>query len=299
MKIRTSVLLGAMLIFVLAGSLWAHIGITKFMPEVPDPGAMTMDGDEKDWGWMDPSFAITMDQMVDFLAKEVPREDYNVAFFTAWSPPPDNSFYFFARIADDTLRVAEEDVKRWWNDDMLQLSIDADHSGGPYLGENLDEVANGQRYHLRVLPLPGQSPTFLGALEFIDVPELAWGHDPEWFDVASVVLPAGAANMSTNVTYTFEIKAALWDYYGTSPGESQRHIFAPEGVIHLGVRFDDGDGGEAGEKHLVGLKDATLYADRDGDQAPDFIPLDTVEGPTAVEQESWGRIKSYLNQQLR
>lgn len=295
-----SLLAGAGLVGLLSAPALAHNGLTVFMAQVPDPSAMTIDGKDDDWGWIDQSFAITMEGMEDYTGKEVPREDYNVAFFTAWSPPPDNSFYFFARVADDTLRILEEDPKRWWNDDMLQLSFDSDHSGGPYLGENLDEVSNGQRYHLRPLPLPGQSPVFLSELEFIDVPELAWGQDPQWFQVGGTVLPSGAKHLSTNVIYTFEIKAALWDAFGQSPDESRRHNFVSEGAIHLGVRFDDGDGGDAGEKHLIGLKGGTYLADRDGNQAPDYIPIETGEGGvTAVEQAGWGRIKSYLQSQLR
>jgi hypothetical protein len=298
---RRFLFLSAALVVVLNAPATAHIGITKFVPEVPDPAAMTMDGDEEDWGWMDESFAITMDQIVDYRERDFTTEDYNLVYFVGWSRVPDNQFYFFTRINDDTLRIAEEDQKRWWNDDFLQITFDSDHSGGWYLGENMDEVNNGQRYHLRQLPLAGQRSPFNGIIEYIDIPELAWSAEEEWFELGQTLLPAGAAHLSTNVEYTFEFRCALWDIHQVTPDESVRHILAPERVIHVGVRFDDGDGGEQGGKHLFGLAGGSIEQDTQGEHAPDFIPIDTLErgSVTAVKEQGWGRIKSYLHQRLR
>ena len=39
----------------------------------------------------------------------------------AWSLPPDNAYYVFARALDDTLRALEA-KEDWWNDDILLLN---------------------------------------------------------------------------------------------------------------------------------------------------------------------------------
>ena len=41
--------------------------------------------------------------------------------FMAWSLPPDNAYYVFARALDDTLRALEA-KEDWWNDDILLLN---------------------------------------------------------------------------------------------------------------------------------------------------------------------------------
>ena len=66
---------------------------------------------------------------------------------------PDNSWYCFARISDDTLKIENEDPLKWWRDDTLSITVDSDHSGGSIYGFTREELVNGQRYYARVLPL--------------------------------------------------------------------------------------------------------------------------------------------------
>ena len=168
----------------------------------------------------------------------------------AWSTPPDNRFYFFIRVQDDTLRLIEEDQKRWWNDDCIQITFDPDHSGGDFLGENVDQVLNAQRYHLRIKPLPGQPVAYNSLLEYIDLPPIGWSSDMfegqptgDIFEIAWTVNPPDAEHFSTNVSYTFEFRNAFWDIHGVTQDEAIRHIFENDQVTHIGVRPLDGDGG--------------------------------------------------------
>jgi hypothetical protein len=55
--------LGLALIFALSAAAFGHVGEMQFVPQVPDPAAMTIDGEDGDWGWMDPAFAFTSDKM--------------------------------------------------------------------------------------------------------------------------------------------------------------------------------------------------------------------------------------------
>jgi hypothetical protein len=303
---RTSPLLVCVLALALSGIAYAHVGIEIFIPQVPNPSAMTIDGSEDDWGWIDDDFKTTPEFMFTAGGEAVPKDDYDLVFMSAYSPPPDNRFYFFIRVQDDTLRILEEDQKRWWNDDCIQITFDPDHSGGDFLGENIDQVLNAQRYHLRVKPLPGQPVAFNSLLEYIDLPSIGWSSDvfegeltgPDVFEIAWTLNPADAAHLSTNVSYTFEFACAMWDIHGITKDEAVRHIFAADQTIHVGPRPLDGDGGETGAKHQLYHLGSSTGQDQKGDQMPDYVLL-AGEGSTAVKSDSWGRIKSHVNRQLQ
>ena len=283
------------------GAAGAHVGTEIFMPQVPYPAAITIDGNEDDWGWYDQSFAVTPDQIIGWRGQHSgtapPAGDFSATYFVAWSAQPDNRLFVFIRVTDDTLRAAEgEERVTWWNDDLLQISIDADHSGGSYLGENLDELANGQRYTMTPLH---ELPVDIGShMSDVDGHE-QWAGDVPHTNVATTVSPADAANLSVNVTYTYEWAIRLWDMFGQSEDDSVPHIFAPEQVIHVSVRFDDGDHAKQGQQSLFGLQGGNYFGDRDGNQAGDYIALPTADEGTVVAHISWARIKSYLNQSLQ
>jgi hypothetical protein len=290
----------------LANPARAHVGAEYFIPGVPDPSSMTIDGIEDDWGWIDEEFILTTEGMFTAGGEVVPKDDYDVSIMMAWSTPPDNRFYFFIRVQDDTLRLLEEDQKRWWNDDCIQLTLDPDHSGGDFLGENVDQVLNAQRYHLRIKPLPGQPVAFNSLLEYIDLPSIGWSSDMfngaptgDIFEIAWTVNPPDAEHFSTNVSYTIELRNAFWDIHGVTRDEAIRHNFAADQVTHIGVRPLDGDAGETGAKHQLYPLGGSTGQDQKGDQMLDYILLEADESAaTAVEAASWGRIKSHLNSQL-
>ena len=291
--------------FALVSPANAHVGAEYFIPGVPNPSAMTIDGLEDDWGWLDEEFILTTEGMFTAGGETIEKEDYDVSILMAWSTPPDNRFYFFIRVQDDTLRLVEEDQKRWWSDDCIQITFDPDHSGGDFLGENVDQVLNAQRYHLRIKPLPGQPVAYNSLLEYIDLPPIGWSSDVfegeptgDIFEIAWTLNPPDAEHFSTNVSYTFEFRNAFWDIHGVTREEAVRHIFENDQVTHIGVRPLDGDTG--GARHQLYPLGGSTGQDQKGDQMLDYILLeaDEVEEDTAVEATSWGRVKSHLNSQL-
>ncbi|MCY4603319.1 MAG: hypothetical protein OXE49_03725, partial [Gemmatimonadetes bacterium] len=82
----------------------AHVGVTVPFVEVPDPAAITIDGDDGDWAFFDPRLALEREGFFDRESDHVAAADFDFTIYTAWSPPPDNSWYCFARISDDTLK---------------------------------------------------------------------------------------------------------------------------------------------------------------------------------------------------
>ena len=159
------------LAFAFTGQSSAHTGLEFFLQEVPDPDAMTMDGDDSDWGWFDNDLGL--DSNLDFFlcvggcgaatGDIIDPEDYNAFWRIAYSRPPDNRLYFFLRILDDSLKRQEPDLRRMWHDDFTQFKMDTDHSGGPGLGANLEEASN----HMRIMPGPDNITAFNSQIEVL------------------------------------------------------------------------------------------------------------------------------------
>ena len=318
MKKSTLLLLPCALALTFSGPALAHTGLEFFLQEVPDPDAMTMDGDDSDWGWFDNDLAL--DSNLDFYVTSgevADPEDYSATWRIAYSRPPDNRLYFFLRIQDDSLRRQEPDLKRMWHDDFTQFNLDNDHSGGPGLGANLDEASNHQRYHLRILPGPDGVTAFNSQIEVLGDENLSWTQDVDLFgnptdvwDLAWTVTPPDAQHGTLDIEVTWEARFKTYDAVGLSEAESVRHVYEDGQVTHLGPRLTDNDGSLFQydfylQDRFTGTQNPAQYG-TEGDQFPDWFLIGCEDcpnaggsGATAVENSSWGRIKNHLSNQLR
>ena len=318
MKKSILLLLPCALALAFSGPALAHTGLEFFLQEVPDPDAMTMDGDDSDWGWFDNDLAL--DSNLDFYVTSgevADPEDYSATWRIAYSRPPDNRLYFFLRIQDDSLRRQEPDLKRMWHDDFTQFNLDNDHSGGPGLGANLDEASNHQRYHMRILPGPDGVTAFNSQIEVLGDENLSWTQDVDLFgnatdvwDLAWTVTPPDAQHGTLDIEVTWEARFKTYDAVGLSEAESVRHVYEDGQVTHLGPRLTDNDGSLFQydfylQDRFTGVKNAAQYG-TEGDQFPDWFLIGCEDcpnaggsGATSVESSSWGRIKNHLNNQVR
>ena len=310
-------LLPCALALAFSGPALGHTGLEFFLQEVPDPDAMTMDGDDSDWGWFDNDLAL--DSNLDFYVTSgevADPEDYSATWRLAYSRPPDNRLYFFLRIQDDSLRRQEPDLKRMWHDDFTQFNLDNDHSGGPGLGANLDEASNHQRYHLRILPGPDGVAAFNSQIEVLGDEQLSWTQDVDLFgnatgvwDLAWTVTPPDAQHGTLDIEVTWEARLKTYDAVGLTEAESVRHVYEDGQVTHLGPRLTDNDGSLFQydfylQDRFTGDQNPAQYG-TEGDQFPDWTLIGCEDCPnaggsggTAVESSSWGRIKGHLSNQL-
>ena len=317
MKKFILLLLPCALALAFSGPALGHTGLEFFLQEVPDPDAMTMDGDESDWGWFDNDLAL--DSNLDFYVTSgevADPEDYSATWRIAYSRPPDNRLYFFLRVQDDSLRRQEPDLKRMWHDDFTQFNLDNDHSGGPGLGANLDEASNHQRYHLRILPGPDGVAAFNSQIEVLGDERLSWTQDVDLFgnatgvwDLAWTVTPPDAQHGTLDIEVTWEARFKTYDAVGLTEAESVRHVYEDGQVTHLGPRLTDNDGSLFQydfylQDRFTGDQNPAQYG-TEGDQFPDWFLIGCEDCPnaggsggTAVESSSWGRIKSHLSNQL-
>jgi hypothetical protein len=296
--------LAAMVFALLTVPTSAHVGVTLEYPNVPDPTSMTIDGADDDWGWFPGEYLLNQEDFFDRESRSVATSDFDFVIYTAWSPPPDNSWYLFARFHDDTLKVDNDNPLNWWKDDALQFTVDADHSGGSIFGFTREELVNGQRFYARSWPPAQQELLLHGQAGFLDqhhdpyLTEFQWITDSPFFEVAWTIDPPDAKHGSTGVTYTYEWKMAMWDVLGNSPEESIRHNFSVGDVVHIGYRPLDADRPGNGRKHSMYVLGGDMDQDKDGDEMPDFVAVET-SLPSLVESSTWARIKWILEKQLR
>ena len=286
------------IVFLTSARLGAHQAI-YFMPQVPDPDAMVIDGREDDWGWFDPVFAITPDimwEILNGLSAVLPKDDWNCVLYVAWSSIPDNSLYYFARVEDDSLGIFVENPHEYWKDDSLEIIVDADHSGENF---NETQMTSGQQYGIRVLPA-GQKDTWL-----YNIPQesLLWSTEEPFFIYEWTLDPPDAKPLEqpvgSSVTYTYEVKQAVWTFHDkTGPDGSQRHIFGSDQIIGLTFAFDETENPEFGRESYI-TTTPVLGAFQDNSRGSDFITIPTEGatggfGPSAVKKKTWGTIKAFM-----
>jgi len=299
---------------------FGHTGLEFFLQEVPDPDAMVMDGDDSDWGWFDNDLALSTPPGDDFWwtshTDSIDPEDYQATVKYAYSRPPDNRLYFFYRITDDSLKRQEPDLRRLWHDDWTQMNLDNDHSGGYGLGANLDEASNHQRYHLRALPGPDNVTAFNSQIEVLGDEALGWSQDVDFngnftgiWDLTWTINPPDATHGSLDIETTWEGRLITHDTHGLTREESTRHVYEAGQITHIGPLLHDCDGDISQYSFFLkdrysGEENPRAY-DVDGDAFPDWTLLECENcpnaggsGATAVEESSWGRIKSHLSTQL-
>jgi hypothetical protein len=275
---------------------------TYFMPQVPNPDNMVIDGNDDDWGWIDPAFGITPDLMFEILGNPFPppKDDWDVVLFVAWSTQPDNALYYFARVTDDSLGLFVENPQEYWKDDSLEIIIDADHSSENF---NETEQTSGQQYGVRIKPAAGQPDTWI-----FNVPQesILWSTRDPFMIFSWTVDPADAEPLSqpagTTVSYTYEARQQIYTFHDKNgPDGSTEHIFAADQVIGLTFQFDETENPEVGREMQPGTTPVD-GAFQDNSNGSDFItvPTDGATGggdrpdQTAVESQSWGRIKSQM-----
>ena len=111
MKSSKTCVLSFIALFVMNSAAFGHVEAEFFLPQVPDPSAMMIDGDEGDWDWLDRSFAMGPENFYDASGNDgYTKEDFDFALFMAWSQPPDNR-----QIAPRSIPRVTRQANHWVN----------------------------------------------------------------------------------------------------------------------------------------------------------------------------------------
>ncbi len=293
-------------VVLLAASMsYAHMGEDFFAVQVPidmmsPVQNVVLDGDESDWDMVDPAFWITHDDLVENQNEQgINSADLAERIIIGWSPES-NMVYWFEERFDDC----------WWGMDAaagqegVELVIDADHSGGQYNRmQTVDEdparwngshAQNWRYYPAREDPVwHWGNATWVFVAPFA---EFGWSWD-------------GTENSGPG-TATIEMSVTAFDDLNpTGIGDSIVHQFTEadgdEKVIGLGFMVQDTDCTTGLAKTGMVNSGGGNYTSNGGsttmNQNADFIndftllSFDQDQWPTAVESDTWGRIKSSFN----
>ena len=282
----------ACLVFVLASPLHAYEncnGIGYFALQVPDPSAMTPDGKVADWDWFDPDFIIGPEQMCETLGGLMPSlDDLDLAIRLAWTPEPDNRFYALVIVVDDTLNLNETELDSYWNDDDLEIVVDANHGSWAEAADALRVDHQQFGFHI-----PGEGRgAEVASVRFLQPPEMQWPVTEGAIEAEVVVTPQ-AVHGATNTTAIYEVRMWTWDQLRPGGAEaSTRHMLTANETIGLSVSYNEAD--TAGRTHQVSTHVNSAGA-HESEFTSEAILLTAGDfRSSAVESNSWGAVKALL-----
>lgn len=260
-------------------------GIGYFAVEVPSPGAMNPDGDGADWGWYPSDFVVGPDEMCETLSGTMPAlDDFDIAIRLAWTPEPDNRFYALITVTDDTLNLDETNPDNFWNDDDLEIIMDANH--GSWAEANNAVRVDHQQIGLHI---PGEGrPESMLSVRYQQTPEMQWAINEGKMEGDVMVTPS-PTHGATNTTSTYEARMWLFDQLQPD-GEaaSVRHVLAANQVLGCSVTYNDAD--TEGRTHQI-----STHVNEAGAHESEFtaeVTLMPGGAVTAVEARSWGAVKA-------
>jgi hypothetical protein len=272
-------------------------GFYYYMLEVPDGAVMTSDADMSDWSWFDPDYVITMEEWRDEGERELPtRDGLDITTMFAWKGAPENRWYVYMTAHDDTLDHGGTTVNRWAGD-MIGFCMDPqdhgrDRGNGGYSMEFVAAPGDVNANYAERYPEGEGQPGQAAWLEY---------GEPPWLNGAVTVDPpeAWAAESWTSDTggdtvYEWDIAVVEFLEDGGPAVSTPRDLDAMAGEDGFGLPvvlfYEDGDG-------LVFKNDMTIRGP-EGSARQYFAATrllrigEYAQQGTAVEQNTWGRIKS-------
>jgi len=282
-------------------------GETFFLFQFPLNAVPVMDGDISDWDIVPDLFWIDMEGRGQGQLQETVRgvtdvdlADINAIHIPAWNAE-NNRVYFMSHVVDEFLHNSRENFASINWDDDAEYFIDADHSGGSsYEGAWMDlpiEEGNkllyttAQTYQMMVPPLNGY-------WIFVYRRGTNWWLTDGQSLLAPAYLDAGFKRIGETGgpgQYFYEMMVTPWERIDHAGPDASTIVDLDVGmVIHLGVTHKDYDLTETYEGSFDFPYQHSMF--RDADLMADFellpVDLELFPSATAVETDTWGRIKS-------
>ena len=273
----------------------AHVPSDKNFAAVQVPigvdGVMNLnvDGNLAEWDNVPSVFWVTHDDLTEMITGTQGDPDAgNLAerIIVGWSPET-NFLYIMEERFDDLWYGTENDCN-----DKLELVIDADHSGGPFYGGELEERDYGA---------PAQD--WQQTLNTPDSPLWLWGGgvwasaEPYTGIAWSVDGESGGAATLTQESWFTTFDYLPGDSTGPDSPDVDVHTLAAGEAIGLGIVIQDDDNGpgDSYNGYWVHTGDVNVYFNADSLVDHVLLAYDAdnwVADATAVEDDSWARIKA-------
>jgi hypothetical protein len=261
------------------------------------------DGTLEDWEDVLPGTSLTHDDFAPLAVADgagIDPADLAYRTFMAWHSATQTLYICLERVDDVYINTyaggAPQDM---WMNDIIEFMVDGDHSGGSYNNFSVDEVGEEQAkllagYQAQQYTLIPESPD--GITRGSNTSASGWVTNLPWAD------GGGFAEGEAPTTSVMEGYFTAWDALNWQGPELSTRSTLEEGRI-IGFQLSVPDWDVVGTYHafhtLSGLANTWREADNFvqgeligcdyGDCGSAPIPIDT-----AVESESWGRIKASL-----
>lgn len=299
---RFALLTAGLLTLGVVGSASAHKGPLNNVFQWPAGKEPTLDGDLSEWSIIPEDYFIGPEKHFDIVNGQgfnMNPADLSIRCVISWSQGTNRLYYSQVRFDDYYDRNGGDGAAG--GDDSWEVAIDSDH-GGESIYVTADEVADekerelaqgrwAQTSHDRFPPLPPFG------WKWFWMSTSTWHDQKPWADYGFKL--DGQLNDGEATAY-IEIMSAAWDDFNFhGPELSVLHTFKEGEIIGLGWGIIDHDADTQGLNY-----DAWWGYPGDGDQwrtaatigdwflAPVDPRVDFSKLGTAVESESWGRIKA-------
>ena len=301
--IRCFLALALIFAFASIGSAHEPPGEVYFAFQFPLHAVPTIDGDLSDWDMVDPEiFEISVEgghiQETVRGTDSGELSDFNARSIWAWNEEM-NRVFSFAFVVDDYLNNDRDDPTVFNWDDDWHFVLDADHSGGDMFNNDWNDLSEderrdlffvtGQLWQIHVPPIDGY-----WAFKYIEATD--WettGREIPFPEYAQVGW-ARTGETGGPGTYTYEIMMTPWETWSWDGPEQSTIVDLEEGnIIHVGSLSKDYDldSSYEGSYDFPAVHNVWRNGNLMGDM--ELLEVDDSLFPTAVENDSWGRIKSH------
>ena len=268
--------------------------------QFPDHLIPVIDGDLKDWEVVGDSYVISTGQFHDLINPEVGAsdlDDFAARLMVGWNKA-ENKLYIAAQVRDDIHQIDRPagNTVLFFQDDAMELFIDADHSGGQFanfteLSQEEQRRRNGVEANHFVVAGPPPDEDF-----FVNFSAAAWYalSDGPYTEAAVEFIGVLGGEGVTN----YEVLLVPFDRVNINAAfQSEEHILRENEILGFNVEFNDFDVHSElfdAKWSLSGQHNSYRFSDRFAD-----LILMPQEGTfTAVESISWGRLKASLHTEL-
>ena len=250
-----------------------------------------------DWEVVGDSYAILTGQFHDLVAEAEASDsdDFAARLMVGWNKA-ENRLYIAAQVRDDIHQIDRPagSAAVIFQDDAMELFIDADHSGGQFanfteLRHEEQRQRNGAGANHFVLAGPSPDEDF-----FVNFSAAAWYALPDGPYTRAAVEFAGVLGGEGETNY--EVMLVPFDLVDVDAVfQSEEHLLREGEILGFNVEFNDLDVHSElfdAKWSLSGQRNSYRFADRFTDLI--LMPLEGTFQVTAMESRSWGQIKASL-----
>jgi hypothetical protein len=293
---RKYLILLPLLILCLATMAWGHYppGEFLFAVQFPDENVPTVDGNIAEWSVIPQiPYEVGNDMYSDAVYSKVRGEidvsDLSVRQIVGWNDN-NNRLYIMAEVFDNVHNADREDPAQFWADDAWEIYINPTHDDGGDDQEGGLPYTIKQSFNFAMPPIGGNWGQ--------NLPEFEWRTDPFNNDTWQIGFSFEGEEFGES-TYFYELWIQPLDFI-PEDGDRQaaEETDLEEGQI-IAMSWTFGDFDEPGTTYQgfwSTSPNGCCRADNDMVMSEMDDSIDWGAAPSAVESNTWGRIKAQFSE---